>query len=53
MSKDKTKQYDANIVLYNMCKNDEGEVDEIFSERLAGKIWLIGRSYAASPERRH
>ncbi len=53
MSKRETKKYDANIVLYNMCKDDEGKIDDIFSERLAGKIWLIGRSYAASPERRH
>mgnify|MGYP005780208829 FL=1 len=41
----------GNQILYDMCepnKNPWGEPN-----RLADKIWLIGRSYAASPERRY
>ena len=41
----------GNQILYDMCdpnKNPWGDVT-----RLADKIWLIGRSYAASPERRY
>lgn len=41
----------GNRLLYNMCVNIPGQDwnDEVV---LADKIWLIGRSYAASPERR-
>ena len=41
----------GNQILYDMCdqnKNPWGDPN-----RLADKIWLIGRSYAASPERRY
>src|SRR5699024_7272696 len=41
----------GNQILYDMCdpnKNPWGD-----AARLADKIWLIGRSYAASPERRY
>ena len=42
----------GNQILYDMCVNNAdhpwGKADI-----LADKIWLIGRSYAASPERRY
>lgn len=41
----------GNQILYDMCdpnKNPWGN-----TARLADKVWLIGRSYAASPERRY
>lgn len=45
----------GNRTLYNLCEEhplsatyDDNEIDS-----LASKIWLIGRSYAASPERRN
>lgn len=42
----------GNKLLYEMCKNKDGQSwgDPAI---LADKIWLIGRSYAASPERRY
>ena len=39
----------GNEVLYNMCKENPCHNDANVVE---GKMWLIGRSYAASPERR-
>lgn len=39
----------GNQVLYDMCKNNLGHED---ADVIAGKIWLIGRSYAAAVERR-
>ena len=48
----KEKNCPGNQLLYDFCKDNScfpwGEVD-IFAD----KIWLIGRSYAASPERRY
>ncbi len=42
----------GNQLLYDMCTDNE---DHPWGDaaRLADKIWLIGRSYAASPERRY
>jgi len=38
----------GNQVLYDMCKKSDLKNEE----HLSSKIWIIGRSYAASPERR-
>ena len=38
----------GNQILYDMCKSG----NMLNPEELADEIWLIGRSYAASPERR-
>ena len=46
---DKNSHSYGNDVLYNMCAN----MDLTNFEQLAGAMWLIGRSYAASPQRRH
>lgn len=43
-----TKNSFGNRTLYDMCKNGS----MMNPEELADEIWLIGRSYAASPERR-
>ncbi|MDD6094765.1 MAG: hypothetical protein PUC29_03370 [Clostridia bacterium] len=42
----------GNKLLYDMCINKEGQEWNNVN-LLADKIWLIGRSYAASPERRY
>lgn len=39
----------GNNILYDMCKNNPKH-DE--ADKIAGKLWLIGRSYAAALERR-
>lgn len=39
----------GNDVLYQMCANNPGHIVE---DVILGKIWLIGRSYAAAIERR-
>lgn len=41
----------GNQILYDMCEPKNNPWGE--PNRLADKIWLIGRSYAASPERRY
>lgn len=41
----------GNQILYDMCEPNKNPWGE--PKRLADKIWLIGRSYAASPERRY
>ena len=41
----------GNQILYDMCEPKNNPWGE--PKRLADKIWLIGRSYAASPERRY
>jgi hypothetical protein len=41
----------GNNILYTMCDNKQNEWENEY--RLADKIWMIGRSYAASPERRY
>lgn len=38
----------GNNILYDMCKNYPNHNDE---DEIVGKIWLIGRSYAAALER--
>ena len=38
----------GNMVLYNMCREYPTHIDE---EEIIGKIWLIGRAYAAAIER--
>ena len=43
-----TKNSFGNQILYDMCKSG----NMLNPEELADEIWLIGRSYAASPERR-
>lgn len=48
----------GNKVLYDLCEkswDDEKYLDEnpLGQEYLAAQMWLIGRSYAASPERRN
>ena len=40
----------GNEILYKMAENRDDLTDE---ERLIGSLWLIGRSYSASPERRN
>lgn len=47
-----TKCSFGNNILYDMCKNKAGQ-DWTNPDVLADKMWLIGRSYAASPERRY
>lgn len=39
----------GNEILYNMCKTP-ADLDD--PQKLSGAIWLIGRAYAASPQRR-
>lgn len=39
----------GNAVLYRMCLHDAPSHRD--KDEIAGKLWLIGRSYAASPER--
>ena len=39
----------GNMVLYKMCQGDQLRHD--VPEVVTGKLWLIGRAYAASPER--
>jgi hypothetical protein len=39
----------GNQVLYELCKNDPFHKRD---DEIAAKVWLIGRSYAASIERR-
>ena len=39
----------GNSVLYGMCEGDN--IWHVNPDTVAGKMWLIGRSYAASPER--
>lgn len=41
----------GNKLLYDMCKDIDGQKWDD-PKILADKIWLVGRSYAASPERR-
>ena len=41
----------GNQILYDMCNGDLHPWGD--SERFADKMWIIGRSYAASPERRY
>ena len=41
----------GNRILYDMCSRKDPEAQN--TEALGDKIWLIGRSYAASPERRY
>ena len=36
-------------ILYDMCQDKPTHKEK---DIVAGKIWLIGRSYSASPERR-
>lgn len=45
---DKKWEY-ANSILYRMCETEKLHVNE---DIIVGKIWLIGRSYAAAIERR-
>ncbi len=40
----------GNQILYNMCADNQTDIGN--ANHLADMIWLIGRSYAASPERR-
>ena len=40
----------GNEILYEMAKNRDDLTNE---EKLIGSLWLIGRSYSASPERRN
>jgi len=39
----------GNTILYKMCLKDQPRHND--PDAVAGKMWLIGRSYAASPER--
>ena len=41
----------GNKLLYAMCVNKEGQ-EWVNVSRLADKLWLVGRAYTASPERR-
>jgi threonyl-tRNA synthetase len=38
----------GNQILYDMCKQCPTHTDK---DKFASKMWLIGRTYAASPER--
>ena len=40
----------GNGILYNMCSDDKTDINN--PDHLGDMIWLIGRAYAASPERR-
>lgn len=42
----------GNKLLYDMCVNEPGQ-EWGYAALLADKLWLIGRAYAASPERRY
>lgn len=47
---DNTKIGYGDSVLYQMCEGEHIRHNSL--DTVAGKMWLIGRSYAASPERR-
>ena len=42
-------EYFGNMILYRMC---EENIKHESVEKVAGKLWLISRSYAVSPQRR-